>query len=569
MIKKGNINSIIEKYKANNDFSDFLVEIMKLLTNDFKKNILAKIENKNTLETFSNVELFNIKFENKEINTAKPTYYYYSDIDIINKEIFKLIKEIFQIECQEEEREFLIGDNKIIMDFNLQNQISLIVGNYIDNYFQTDILFVFDDKEYLNNFYENFKIKGYAKTMSNIEMNKILYDEQSKKIGYIYNIEFLHKYQITEEKQNSSLLKTDSNTNINEPTNNNSISSFSKLKKNEHENSSGKKEIIKLNYFFQNQIKALISYYYFIQDLKSNILFNRQETEAVFAIGKCYLVDETWSNLYKINFLYQELIRQIKKIQEQYLINEPKQNLKKIFDCLEIEFIKTLKEKEKGNPEELLKTFSAYTDNFDEKHKDENILIYPCIYDILNKETFELINKDPKNEILSSLKDKERDYLINEGKLIIKIESNSSNRHELLIGNFNAEIEKFIPKLLFKYNSGDLMEKHFEKLKQCKIQSFKESHTTSNGKDLTLRSNGTKPNQIIGTIYELKDVNWKKDNINVSKINENINKKQEKEKEKTIIKETQSSLSEIQKVHIKFLYSLHLFYEDLENEINI
>ena len=82
-----------------------------------------------------------------------------------------------------------------------------------------------------------------------------------------------------------------------------------------------------------------------------------------------------------------------------------------------------------------------------------------------------------------------------------------------------------------------------------------------------MRSSCTKSNQIIGTIYELKDANWKEDNINKS--NENIFIKQEKEKEKTIIKETQSSsLSEIQKVHIKFLYSLHLFYEDLENEIN-
>ena len=130
------------------------------------------------------------------------------------------------------------------------------------------------------------------------------------------------------------------------------------------------------------------------------------------------------------------------------------------------------------------------------------------------------MNKSPGNEILSILKDRERDYLINDGQLIIKIESNSNNRYELLIGNFNTEIEKFIPESLFKYVSSELMRKHFEKLKQCSLKSFAKTHTTLNGKELTLRSDGNANNHIIGQIYELKDVNWKEENINKS--NENI-----------------------------------------------
>ena len=199
-----NINKIIDKYKIDNNYSDFLVEIMKLLPNDYKKNIKSKIKDKSSFKYLSNVEHFNIQLKKKEIKGGKQTYYYYyTNIDIINKEIFKLIREIFT-ECQEEERIFVIGDNKIIMDLNLENQISLIAGNYIDNNFVPDILFVYEKKEYLTKFFENFKNMGYNKTMKNIKMNSPLYDQQSKIIGYIYNLEFLNNYQITNEMQNST-----------------------------------------------------------------------------------------------------------------------------------------------------------------------------------------------------------------------------------------------------------------------------------------------------------------------------------------------------------------------------
>ena len=103
-----------------------------------------------------------------------------------------------------------------------------------------------------------------------------------------------------------------------------------------------------------------------------------------------------------------------------------------------------------------MKNFYSNSDIFFENFKEKNILIYPCRYDILSHETLELMNKTPNQEILGILKDRERDYLINDGESIIKNVTISSNRYELLIGNFNAEVEKFIPKLLFKYDSRDL-----------------------------------------------------------------------------------------------------------------
>ena len=113
-IRKGNINEIIKKYKVNNNYSDFIVEIMKLLPNDYKKKINDKIKEEIANKNFSKVENFKIGMKNKIINKEKPIYYYYSYIDIINEEIFNLIEEIFKLHYQDE-REFLIGDNKLIM----------------------------------------------------------------------------------------------------------------------------------------------------------------------------------------------------------------------------------------------------------------------------------------------------------------------------------------------------------------------------------------------------------------------------------------------------------------------
>ena len=311
-------------------------------------------------------------------------------------------------------------------------------------------------------------------------MNDNLYDEQSKKIGYIYEIKFLYNFKITDEKQNSSASKTNIISNNNESPNNISILKDTKIIKKENSEFTEIKEINKLNLFFQNQIKALISFYFFVDDLKSTILYNKQQTQFAVGLGKCFLVDEAWMKIYKNVFSYQKLIKLIQNIQGKYSIQEPKENIKKIFDKLDNEYIKELNNKEEGGLNELLKNFSAHTDNFIEKYKDKNILLYPCRYDMLNPETLEKINKTPGKEILSIIKDRERDYLINDGRLILKIESTSSNRYELLIGTFNFEIEKFIPELLFKYDLRDLMENHFEKLKKCKFESFIKSHSTSN-----------------------------------------------------------------------------------------
>ena len=82
-------------------------------------------------------------------------------------------------------------------------------------------------------------------------------------------------------------------------------------------NKSETKDIIKidLNYFMQNQIKALILYYYFIEDIRNKyILSDGKQSNQIYNCGKCYLIDEKWMNFHKNIFDYQELKKQIKNI---------------------------------------------------------------------------------------------------------------------------------------------------------------------------------------------------------------------------------------------------------------
>ena len=160
-----------------------------------------------------------MKLKNKTILGNTPTYYYYTNIDIINDEIYNLVKDLFSIIC-EQEKEFLIGDNKIIMNFNLPEQISIIIGNYIDLYFVPEILFDLEEKKYIDYYFKLFISKGYSETMKNINKNdkliNTLYNERSEKIGYAFDLKSLDSSEITIESQtNSSSLKNNSSFNNN------------------------------------------------------------------------------------------------------------------------------------------------------------------------------------------------------------------------------------------------------------------------------------------------------------------------------------------------------------------
>ena len=157
-IKKGNINDIINKYRNNN--SQFLLEINKLLPNDYLKKIKEKTEDRNKLDEFKNAVTYEFKLKNRIPFQNKSIYYYYDNIEIMNEEIFNYIKDILNIQ-NGNKRVFLIGDNKIIMELNLTYQYSLIIGNYVDFSFVPSILIDFNVIDYYNSYFKKFIEKGY------------------------------------------------------------------------------------------------------------------------------------------------------------------------------------------------------------------------------------------------------------------------------------------------------------------------------------------------------------------------------------------------------------------------
>ena len=181
---------------------------------------------------------------------------------------------------------------------------------------------------------------------------------------------------------------------------------------------------MKLDFFMENQIKALISYYLFTENLKQNI-----NTSRIF--NECYLIDESWMKNYANFFLYEEVIQQVINILNN---SNNEKNVEKIFYQFDNNFLKKIKEKEKLGIKAITQLLSLFTkENFVESANIRDILKY--------------MNHN-KYYILTDIKKKE--YLINEGRIFIKLCETSINKFEILICSYNLENNHLIPELLLK-----------------------------------------------------------------------------------------------------------------------
>ena len=496
-MNKGNIDDIINKYKNNN--SQYIVELMKLLPNDYTKKIQSKIADKNEFNKIKKFE-YNLKLKEKTPIPNKTIYYYYTDIEILNEEIFNYIKDIINIQNRKK-RDFLIGDNKIIMEFNLSNQCSIIIDSYIDFNFTPSILLDFNENKYIDYYFQCFIKSGHKETMKHINVNDYpifkIYYNSFKEIGYAFNLDKLENNEDNIKVPNPSPpIKNNILSNINSQ--NKNYSKIGTIKSDTNKFiSSSKKDIITmdLNYFMQNQIKALILYHYFTEDIPNKVfLSNEKGSNAIYNHGKCYLIDESWMNLYKTIFAYQELKKQIKNIPDKNSFETAKKNIDKIIMKLDKKYVNKLKSIEVDSLDEMLVSVVVETDNFLEVDKGKIIIKKHGKYDIINPEIFEYMNKASQKGI-KILKDlKQNEYIINDGKFIVKYES--QKRYELLIGNYNLEIDKLEPEILFKYESNESMVYHFENLKKFSYKIFKVKHTSQDRMKLTLSNNDESKNSL-------------------------------------------------------------------------
>ena len=187
-INKGNIGDIINKYKNNN--SEYIVEIMNLLQNSYIKKVKERVEDKNEFNKIKKAE-YELKPKNRTIPPNETIYYYYTNIEIINEEIFNYIKDMINIQNLDK-RDFLIGDNKIIMEYNMQYQHSIIIGYYTDFNFVPSILLDFKGKKYFETYFQSFINDGYDETMKGINTNQsggFKISDGLKEMVSVYNLD--------------------------------------------------------------------------------------------------------------------------------------------------------------------------------------------------------------------------------------------------------------------------------------------------------------------------------------------------------------------------------------------
>ena len=197
IIKEGDIYKIIKEYNYNNNYNKFLEDLMQLCPNYFTNKINELSNNKENIRKYFNNEP--ISLELKENNKI---YYYNDEIEIINKKTKDLIQELFDISNNGKYNKFLFGDRKIIMEFNIKSQYSIIIGKYNDNYFVQDILLIFGSEEDMKYYFEKVHKDGYISITKDLDLQKNLlhYSNIVGKAFYIKDLDNNNIKDINDEE---------------------------------------------------------------------------------------------------------------------------------------------------------------------------------------------------------------------------------------------------------------------------------------------------------------------------------------------------------------------------------
>ena len=167
---------------------------------------------------------------------------------------------------------------------------------------------------------------------------------------------------------------------------------------------------------------------------------------------------------------------------------------------------------------------------------DKDIVKYNNLkFYIIDSQIYKYMNLDSKEKIISSNK---KDYLINNGKIFIKLENESLGKFEILICSLNLTDNHIIPEILYKYKSKKLMVDDIDFLTINDFAQLNNQRMPSNNGELI----NIKNNEKIGKIFELSSPNLlgqinKNDTINNNNLTTtNDNEENETKKNSEIIK---------------------------------
>jgi len=595
-----NFAALIEEYNTDNKINLNEIDknkdkILNELINGFLPNEhLININNKEKNLQIKNNKNMN---ENKEID-------YKDNIEIIDDNVKNHMIDLFGC-IYVEERKIIFRNQKIIMDYKLENNI--LIGD-LENYtFIPEIMINFEPKKPTDYYLSLFQTKGYFSIINELKKNNFAFirnenEEIRVKVQNINNhknTEFSSiinndndndNYNYNDKNENSQF---DINDNINGNQNDNQniinntpntllyqqnelgndlegnfFSDKEEVNKNilndKNENQiieeQNKKSISTEGFreyynkthnqkellpFTQNDIRALILYYFFYLELEQDI----KNSNTNIKTSECYLINKNWMNEFKYFYSYEELVKDIETILQKLDVDKSSKDIDKIiYENLNENYIKERKEKQNN-----------YSGFFEDKKIDCKIgkinneemgeITYYNKFDILSVKVYDLIF-EAKNKSLFDLPKKP--YLINDEKLIINLEGKEI--FKLFFGHYDfTSHQYFFDFILYNYidqksNKYELLKNfHFNKLKIKEI-SNKTKYLIDDNHENTI---------FIGKIIEFNNLN-----------NEIL-----KDNENQIDKAIASSDIPIQilnsqsKNNIEFLLRFHFYYKSLRERI--
>ena len=448
----------IKKMLEKNNNEKFTINNIKLIDKKFIQNIKEKYNYNNLIEIFKDLEI-NENNENNENNDnykllSKIPESYFDDINnkfylnddyknnklinsnsyyleikkLINKNIsyldnFELINDkIFNnIICSNKEKipkyiSCFIEKGNLLIKYQIENNITTYCFGYFNKENSFELKYLISLFNELENYEKILSNKGINSILNRIKNNEYGYYDINNTIGYLYD------FQIN--KQNIYNKRKDSDVNI---------------------NNFEKKELSPL---IKEEILTIIKIYLFNYDLKKNILSIKNILR-----NKCYIINKDWISTYKKYYLYDELSNYLNYNNYIEKLNLQKDEKGNIYNEKNTSFIYN-DIKEKSN------FFNIYHQK-DNKLIDKNLLELKKQRienkDIYFNNDFIIINKELYNKLINNkyknIAQKERVYIINNGKLIIKFED--SPIYQILIGNLNTINDEcnIIPYLLLNFKS--------------------------------------------------------------------------------------------------------------------
>ena len=435
--------------------------------------------------------------------------------------------------------------------------------------FNTNILIKFNDITYkalFLNKIKGIKFKEIIQIFHGLEKKKFIQLKGNE--GIAYNIDLDEEIKKIFKKYKNNLLKNKSQTSV-FPNIDLIVNNFNNLKKGQkesdknldEENEEKAKEItkkengeeenkeddIKLSSFDEEQIKALIKYYFFITTIEKDVTYGSSRKNN-FNLYECCLINSNWMQNYRKFYLYDELVDIIEQIQK-----EIKQNIDKelteenVFINLPSIYIKKIKEKESLYTNENFETQEKIEYSF---NKLDNETYYPTNFEIISAEIFDLL-KQRKNKTFKLTK---RSFIVNSHQIIIEYKKKNKNNplFELLIGNIDFSSYKFISEKVLKYNDEKNFITHYHLLKSLKYKSFLNKKIKDEKKEIMelkesvgkiYQINEKQQNEIITDNTETNSIKSDTEYANKLNINQNTN-------------------------NIKFLFKLYFFIKKLRYELN-